>query len=169
MTDQQRRVFVVQFTLFAAAVGWTITLWFLFQPWNVVAAGLLVMGGPAIPYHPFLDYWQRIIAGAFGLIGIFFLIVALQFEKFRPVVLWIGLFHLALGIISTVSSVMNKMSPDFHPTLVAEITFLWVVGLVLCALCPARTLNNFHHSPAPLVGFENDSRRLTNDREKFLS
>ena len=85
--------------LFSAAIGWGVTGVGIFASWpqvNVIAQG---MGAKPIAYDPMLDYWLRMISGAFALVGLWYLALALWPRKFAAAIPWFGAIMLAEGVI----------------------------------------------------------------------
>lgn len=73
-----------------AALGWGVTVVGVFASWpqvNNIAQG---MGAKPIAYDPMLDYWLRMISGAFALIGLWYLALAIWPGKFAVAIPWFG-------------------------------------------------------------------------------
>ena len=85
--------------LFFAALGWGVTGVGVFASWpqvNDIAQG---MGAKPIAYDPMLDYWLRMISGAFALVGLWYLALAFWPKKFAGAIPWFGALMLAEGVI----------------------------------------------------------------------
>jgi hypothetical protein len=82
-----------------AAFSWGIAGAGVFASWeqvNGLAAGL---GAKPIAYDPMLDYWLRMAAGAFALLGGWYLVLLLWPQKFHAAIPWFGALMLAEGVI----------------------------------------------------------------------
>jgi len=85
--------------LIFAALGWGVTGIGVFASWpqvNEIAQG---MGAKSIAYDPMLDYWLRMISGAFALVGLWYLALALWPRKFAVAIPWFGALMLLEGVI----------------------------------------------------------------------
>jgi hypothetical protein len=82
-----------------AAFAWGISVVGVFASWPQVAEMAQGMGAKPIAYDPMLDYWLRMAAGAFALIGGWHLVLALWPQKFAAAIPWFGALMLAEGVI----------------------------------------------------------------------
>jgi hypothetical protein len=86
-----------------SAIGWGVTVVGVFAAWpqiNEIAQG---MGAKPIAYDPMLDYWLRMISGAFTLVGLWYLALALWPRKFAAAIPFFGWLMIAEGVILLVS------------------------------------------------------------------
>jgi hypothetical protein len=98
------------FLLFSA-IGWAVCIVGLFASWpqiNSIAQG---MGAKPIAYDPMLDYWLRMICGAFTLVGVWYLVLALWPRKFAVAIPWFGWLMVVEGIILLVSGLRLGLGP----------------------------------------------------------
>lgn len=94
-----------------AAFGWGVTVVGVFASWpqiNTIAQG---MGAKTIAYDPMLDYWLRMISGAFALIGLWYLALAIWPRKFAVAIPWFGWIMVAEGVILLVSGLRLGIGP----------------------------------------------------------
>lgn len=94
-----------------AAFGWGVTVVDVFASWpqvNCIAQG---MGAKPIAYDPMLDYWLRMISGAFALIGLWYLALALWPKKFYVAIPWFGWIMVAEGVILLGSGLRLGLGP----------------------------------------------------------
>lgn len=94
-----------------AALGWGVTVVGVFASWpqvNQIAQG---MGAKPIAYDPMLDYWLRMISGAFALIGVWYLALALWPRKFHAAIPWFGALMLVEGVILLVNGLRLGLGP----------------------------------------------------------
>jgi len=93
------------------ALGWGVTGVGVFASWpqvNDIAQG---MGAKPIVYDPMLDYWLRMISGAFALVGVWYLALALWPQKFHAAIPWFGGLMMAEGVILLVHGLRLELSP----------------------------------------------------------
>ena len=94
-----------------AAFAWGISVMGVFASWpqiNDIAQG---MGAKAIVYDPMVDYWLRMMAGAFALIGVWYLMLAIWPRKFAVAIPWFGWLMVAEGIILLVHGLRLGIGP----------------------------------------------------------
>src|SRR5689334_20677613 len=87
--------------LFLAVSGlvWSVSVVGVLAPWSSAERMLVGMGAQPITYDPMLDYWLRMAAGAFFLVGMIFLLLAIFPERFLNVIPILGWLMLAEGAI----------------------------------------------------------------------
>ena len=93
------------------ACGWGVCVVGVFTSWpqvNCIASG---MGAKPIAYDPMLDYWLRMICGAFTLIGLWYLALALWPRKFAAAIPWFGWIMVLEGVILLVSGLRLGIGP----------------------------------------------------------
>ena len=93
------RLRLLRLLLGFAAFSWGISAVGVFASWpriNEIAHG---MGANHIAYDPMLDYWLRMMCGAFALIGIWYLVLMLWPKKFQVAIPWFGALMLVEGVI----------------------------------------------------------------------
>ena len=81
---------------------------------RLVAAGQFHCAGhgrPPIAYDPMLDYWLRMICGAFTLVGVWYLALALWPRKFAVAIPWFGWLMIVEGVILLVSGLRLGIGP----------------------------------------------------------
>ncbi len=115
-----------------AAFGWGVTVVGVFASWpqvNDIAQG---MGAKPIAYDPMLDYRLRMISGAFALIGLWYLALALWPKKFHAAIPWFGWILVAEGVILLVSGLRLGLRPfPFYGDVAA--CFLGGAGILVFA------------------------------------
>lgn len=119
------------FLLFSA-FGWGVCIVGLFASWpqvNEIAQGL---GAKPIAYDPMLDYWLRMICGAFTLVGVWYLVLALWPRKFAVAIPWFGWLMIVEGVILLVSGLRLGLGPfPFYGDV--ALSFVCGGGIVLAA------------------------------------
>ncbi len=83
----------------SAGLVWMVSIFGVFMNWAVAEQALEGLGAQPIGYDRMLDYWLRMAAGAFTLIGCWFLALAIWPIKFRVAIPWFGIFMLLEGVI----------------------------------------------------------------------
>ncbi len=94
-----------------AAFAWGISVSGVFASWpqiNSIAQG---MGAKPIAYDPMLDYWLRMVCGAFTLVGVWYLMLALWPRKFAVAIPWFGWLMIVEGVILLVSGLRLGIGP----------------------------------------------------------
>jgi hypothetical protein len=94
-----------------SAFAWGISAVGVFVSWSQAEQILEGLGAKPIAYDPMLDYWLRMAAGAFALIGCWYLILALWPRKFSVAVPWFGIFMLVEGLILLVHGLRLSLPP----------------------------------------------------------
>ena len=69
------------------------------------------MGAKPIAYDPMLDYWLRMICGAFTLVGIWYLAMALWPQKFAVAIPFFGWLMIIEGVILLVHGLRLGLPP----------------------------------------------------------
>lgn len=119
--------------LLLSSIGWGISFFFTFSPWDEAADQLGLMGAGHIEYQPLLDYWLKMASAAFGCIGIASALACLRPVSFEPLVLLLGPFHIFIGIVLSAAAASNQLRTDRHPTFVADIVFCFLVAILISA------------------------------------
>jgi hypothetical protein len=93
------------------AFGWGVTSVGVFASWEQVNSIAQGMGAKPIAYDPMLDYWLRMVSGAFALVGLWYLALALWPRKFAVVIPWFGWIMVAEGVILLISGLRLGLGP----------------------------------------------------------
>jgi hypothetical protein len=97
--------------LIFSAFGWGVCIVGVFANWeqvNCIASG---MGAKPIAYDPMLAYWLRMICGAFTLVGVWYLVLALWPKKFAVAIPFFGWLMIAEGVILLISGLRLGIGP----------------------------------------------------------
>lgn len=94
-----------------AACAWGISVVGVFLSWPVAMQALEGLGAPPIAYDRMLDYWLRMAAGAFTLVGLWYLVLMIWPHRFYLVIPWFGGLMLAEGVILLVHGVRLALPP----------------------------------------------------------
>ena len=82
-----------------AAFAWGVSIVGVLVSWEKASEMLQGLGAKPIAYDPMLDYWLRMAAGAFALVGAWYLALMLWPRKFYAAIPWFGWLMVAEGII----------------------------------------------------------------------
>jgi hypothetical protein len=94
-----------------AALAWGVSMVGVFLSWSAAEEALRGLGAQPIAYDPMLDYWLRMAAGAFGLIGCWYLILMIWPQKFCAAIPWFGGLMLVEGVILLVHGLRLSLPP----------------------------------------------------------
>lgn len=94
-----------------AAFAWGISVVGVFASWPQAAEMLQGLGAKPIAYDPMLDYWLRMAAGAFALIGGWYLVLMLWPQKFHAAIPWFGALMLVEGLILLIHGLRLSLPP----------------------------------------------------------
>jgi len=107
--DQKLRL--LKMFLYVGCFGWLISVFAIFLPWDLALIGLENLGAQNISYDLMLNYWLRMAAGAFTIIGVIFGLSGLNPAKFCniiPVLGWMSIFE---GIVLAVHGIRLGLNP----------------------------------------------------------
>jgi len=90
---------------------WGVSAFGIFLKWETAAAGLQGMGAKPINHDPMLDYWLRMAAGAFALLGTGYLLSAIHPHKFAVLLPWFGWIMVVEGVVLLVHGVRLGLPP----------------------------------------------------------
>jgi hypothetical protein len=120
-----------------AAFAWGVSVFGVFLSWSAASRALQGLGARPIAYDPMLDYWLRMAAGAFALIGCWYLILMIWPRKFSAAIPWFGALMLAEGVILLVHGVRLSLPPlPFYADTAA--CFLGGGGILYFSRCAKR-------------------------------
>lgn len=102
---------LLRIVLMAAGLVWSAALLGIFADWPMAENALEGLGARPIEYDPMLDYWLRMAAGAFTLIGFWYFALAIWPNKFREAIPWFGAFMLLEGVVLTVHGLRLSLPP----------------------------------------------------------
>jgi hypothetical protein len=94
-----------------AAFAWGISVVGVFLSWSAAAQALQGLGAQPIAYDRMLDYWLRMAAGAFALVGCWYLVLMLWPRKFYAAIPWFGALMLVEGLILLVHGLRLSLPP----------------------------------------------------------
>jgi len=111
---------LLQLFLGIAAFVWGISVVGVFLSWSAAESALEGLGAQPIAYDRMLDYWLRMAAGAFALIGGWYLVLMIWPQKFHAAIPWFGGFMLIEGAILLVHGLRLSLPPlPFYADVIA--------------------------------------------------
>lgn len=132
MSDKDKKnLTLLRLFLIAAAIAWGVSLAGLVFPWAMVEKELAGMGATVPMDDVMVQYWLKMAAAVYTLMGCFFVIVAIRPTKYRPVIKLIGLLHVILGIVFLVNGLMLGL--DAIP-LYVDVSFCLCIGVGILAI-----------------------------------
>jgi hypothetical protein len=94
-----------------AAMTWGVSVAGVFLSWSAAEQALQGLGAQPIAYDRMLDYWLRMAAGAFTLIGVWYLVLMIWPQKFHVAIPWFGALMLVEGAILFVHGLRLSLPP----------------------------------------------------------
>ncbi len=102
---------LLRLTLVFSALAWGVSLFGVFASWPAAEAVFQELGAKNIAHDPMLDYWLRMAAGLFSLVGALFLVLALRPQQHRAIIPWFGGLMLVEGFVLLVHGLRLRLSP----------------------------------------------------------
>jgi hypothetical protein len=102
---------LLRLSLLFSAFGWGVCIVGVFASWPQVNAIAQKLGAKPIAYDPMLDYWLRMICGAFTLVGVWYLALALWPRKFAVAIPWFGWLMVLEGVTLLVHGLRLGLPP----------------------------------------------------------
>lgn len=125
------------FLLFSAFV-WGVAFVGVIVPWSAAEEILEGLGAGKIPTDPMLDYWLRMASGAFGLVGVLFLVLAIRPARYANIVPWFGWLMICEGVILLTHGLRLGLPPfPFYAD--ASACFVGGIGILATSRKGARS------------------------------
>jgi hypothetical protein len=83
---------------FAGCV-WGVSVFGVFASWAAAEEALRGLGAKEIVYDQMLDYWLRMAAGAFSLVGCWYFVLMARMETFWTAIPWFGGLMVVEGLV----------------------------------------------------------------------
>lgn len=114
-----------------AAIAWGASIFGVFLSWYAASAALEGLGAHPIAFDPMLDYWLRMAAGAFTLVGGIFVVLAINPARHVAIIPWFGALMLIEGIILLVHGIRLGLAPlPFYAD--TSSCFVCGIGILAC-------------------------------------
>jgi len=125
------------FLLFAA-FAWGVSALGVFSTWDAAVQALQGMGAKQISYDRMLDYWLRMASGAFTLVGVGYLLLAINPRKHASILPWSGWLMVVEGGVLAVHGFRLGLPPfPFY----GDIAACFVGGGAILVLCKSAAPN----------------------------
>jgi len=97
--------------LLFCGVTWGVSIVGVFASWETVLHAMTGFGANPVAYDPMLDYWLRMVAGAFGLLGGGYCLLALNPRRHVSVLPWAGWLMIVEGVVLTAHGFRLGLAP----------------------------------------------------------
>ena len=136
--SNQVRFRLLRASLLFAAFAWGVSAFGVFSTWDGAAQALQGMGAKQIAYDRMLDYWLRMASGAFTLVGLGYLLLAINPRKHASMLPWSGWLMVIEGIVLAVHGFRLGLPPfPFY----GDIAACFTGGAAILALRKSATQN----------------------------
>ena len=123
---------LLRLCLVLTAVGWGVSVVGVFTTWPQTMEIAQKLGAKTIAFDPMLDYWLRMVSGAFALIGLWYLALALWPRKFAVAIPLFGWIMVLEGVVLLVHGLRLGLPPfPFYGDVAAS--FIGGGGIVIFA------------------------------------
>jgi hypothetical protein len=102
---------LLQLFLGFAAFAWGVSVFGVCLSWSTATEALQGLGAQPIGYDRMLDYWLRMAAGAFSLVGCWYLVLMIWPQRFHAAIPWFGGLMLVEGVILLVHGLRLSLPP----------------------------------------------------------
>jgi len=130
MSKDEKSLLLLRVLLISAGVAWGVSAAGLVLPWAMVDKELQGLGARPVD-DPMIQYWLKMAAAVYTLIGVFYLLVALRPAKYRAIIPLIGPLHLILAAVFLANGLMLHIDPI---PLYVDVGLCVCVGLGLTAV-----------------------------------
>ncbi len=110
-SEHQIGLRLLRIVLGFAAFAWGVSVFGVFLNWDSASQALQGLGARPINFDPMLDYWLRMAAGAFTLVGVWYLILAIWPEKYYSAIPWFGALMIVEGLILLTHGLRLSLRP----------------------------------------------------------
>jgi hypothetical protein len=94
-----------------AGFAWGVSVFGVFLSWPAATQALQGLGAQPIAYDPMLDYWLRMAAGAFALIGGWYFVLMIRPRRYHAAIPWFGGLMIVEGLILLVHGLRLSLPP----------------------------------------------------------
>lgn len=114
-----------RFWLWVGALGWGVAILGVLLPWTRMEPLLVNMGMQTLPVDPQIQYWLRMAAGGWTVIGFLFVMAALYPKRYANLIMLLALGTLFEGVVLLAHGLMLARPPfPFW----GDIAFCFAVG-----------------------------------------
>ena len=112
MMNEPKRMVYLRFFLVFSGIAWAASLVGVVVSWKKALELLNGLGlSSELPHDPMLDYWLRMAAGAFGLVGLIFFVFAARPIKHKETIPLFGWLMIVEGIILLTHGIRLHLPP----------------------------------------------------------
>jgi hypothetical protein len=105
MEEEKKYLFLLRLFLFSAATAWGVSVLGLVLPWTIVEKELSGLGAK-LGNDIMLQYWLKMAAAVYTLMGCFFVMVGIRPAKYRAVIGMISYLHIILGTVFLINGLI---------------------------------------------------------------
>jgi hypothetical protein len=110
---------ILRLALLFSSIAWTVSIFGVFAPWSAASTALEGLGANPLPHDPMLDYWLRMAAAAFTLVGIWYFILFLNPHRFANALPYFGWLMIIEGLVLLTHGLRLQLPPDTAACLLA--------------------------------------------------
>lgn len=99
------RLRLLRLCLGFAGIAWGVSAFGVFGSWESANMALQGLGARPIAYDPMLDYWLRMVSGAFAFVGVLYFVLMLNPQKHLGIIPWFGALMLVEGLVLLVHGI----------------------------------------------------------------
>ncbi|MFC1614107.1 hypothetical protein ACFL5K_02300 [Gemmatimonadota bacterium] len=121
----------LKIVLWICALGCLTAVPLVILPWGIIENIMLCFGLEPIPDTPAAMYFVRVACGVFGLVGIFFIILARNPLDYGPMLNLCAYGLIVFGLLSLIIGLSLKMSPIVF---LGDVIFGIILGILIAIL-----------------------------------
>ena len=115
-------------TLWVCAIGFLLSFIFAVLPWRAFTAWANQFGVQIPAAEPWIVFWVRILFTTYGMIGVFFVILARNPLKYGAMLLLAAYGLLLLGILELIGSIRYALPLI---TYIVDVIFCFITGILI--------------------------------------
>lgn len=121
-------------------LGFLISLYFTFTSWETGYSYLCDMGAKPVAYQPIFKYWLNMASASFGCVGVLYLMIALDPQKYIQIIPWASLQLLFVGVILIITGFRVGLQTEFF---LGDVAYCWGPAMVMtiCYYWPEKKIN----------------------------
>ena len=123
----------LKITLWVCAIHFLLSFIFLPLPWRAITAWFNQYGVQISSADPWTVFWLRLLLTTFGMLGIFFVILARNPLKYGEMLLLAAFGLLLLGVVILIGSILYVIPNELPVIAIATIGKVFFY-FILCAL-----------------------------------
>ncbi len=124
----------LKITLWICAIHFLLSFFFLPLPWRAIIAWFNQYGVQISTSDPWTIFWLRLLLTTFGMIGVFFVILARNPLKYGEMLLLAAYGLLLLGVVVFIGSMLyvvpNEL-PIIITATIGKVFFYFILGVLI--------------------------------------